>query len=74
MLATEVTAGTPENTVVTPVPDAVALFDSVSVDVPAPETTVVPDGKFALEMPDVSTADQAAGVHDVGRERARRQA
>ena len=36
---------------VTPVPDAVALFDSVSVRVPAPETTVVPDGKLALVIP-----------------------
>ena len=51
MLATEVTAGTPANTVATPVPVAVALFDKVSVDVPAPETTVVPDGKFALVIP-----------------------
>ena len=50
-LATLVTAGTPANTVATPVPVAVALFDRVSVDVPAPETTVVPLGKLALVTP-----------------------
>ena len=56
-LATEVTDGTPPNTVATPVPPAVALFDNVSVLVPAPETTVVPAGKLALVMVHVSTAD-----------------
>src|ERR1700753_2532141 len=32
-------------------PEAVAELDSVSVDVPAPETTVVPAGKLALLIP-----------------------
>jgi hypothetical protein len=44
VLATEVTAGTPPNTVVTPVAVAVAVADRVSVLVPLPEVTVVPEG------------------------------
>jgi len=50
-LATAVTAGTPAKTVVTPVPVVVALLERVSVPVPAPDTTVVPEGKLALVIP-----------------------
>jgi hypothetical protein len=50
-LATDVTAGTPVKVVEIEAPLPLAGLERVNVLVPAPETTVVPAGKFALTMP-----------------------